>query len=144
MRRVFRIRNILSALLVLLVLFAIADTAWFAYRLNNLCGPGDHIVRSETDAIETAKVRIFRAHYGSHGKPGYLDEKPALVDFSHTDNCCSVLRTRNIYGVIVWKVSLDGETIGEPKKRKVGVYIELSNCGAVFDDDSFILATPPK
>jgi hypothetical protein len=143
MKKWFRARNILLTLFTLLALSAVGYAVRFAYRLNNACGPGDHIIRSEADAIKQAQIRISRARYGSHGKPGYLDEKPDLVDFDHTDNCCVATKTRNIYGVIIWEVSLDGETIGEPKKRQVGALMRLSNCGVAFHD-SFIFAGPPR
>jgi hypothetical protein len=122
----------------------VGDCASFAYRLNNVCGPGDRIIKSEADAIKQAKARTFEAHYITHGIAGYVDEKPAVIDFDHTDNCCKVTRSRNIYGVIIWKVDLDGETIGEPRNRLVGVNMSLSNCGAVFSDDSFISAEPKR
>jgi hypothetical protein len=120
----------------------VGDCTSFAYRLNNVCGPGDRIIESEAAAVKQAKARTFEAHYITHGIAGYVDEKPALIDFDHTDNCCKATRSRNIYGVINWKVDLDGETIGEPRNRHVGVNMSLSNCGAVFSDDSFISAEP--
>src|SRR5437870_4465232 len=106
MKKLFRTRNILFAPFVLILVFSIGYIGWFAYRTNNLCGPDDRIIRSEADAIEKAKSRIFKARYGSHGKPGYVDEKPGSVDFGHGNDCCNVIRWRNIYGVIVWQVSL--------------------------------------
>jgi hypothetical protein len=122
----------------------VGDCASFAYRLNNVCGPGDRVIESESDAIKQAQARTFKAHYITHGIAGYVDEKPALIDFDHTDNCCKATRSRNIYGVIIWKVYLDGETTGEPRNRHVGVNIALSNCGAVFSDDSFVSAEPKR
>ena len=116
--------------------------AEFAYRLNNVCGPGDHIIQSDADAIETAKGRVLQARYGSHGIPGYVDEKPGFVDFSQTENCCTVTRTRTAIGVIVWEVGLEGETTGEPKNRHVSAFVPLSNCGVVFRDESRIFAGP--
>jgi hypothetical protein len=127
----------------LLALLIVGDLTAFAYRLNNVCGPGDHVIQSADDAIELAKVRIFRARYGSHGIPGYVDEKPGYADFSQAD-CCIVRRSRTAIGVIIWMVELRGETIGEPKKRYVNAWMELSNCGAVFSDSSFITAEPTR
>ena len=141
---VMRKRNALVTFSLLLAVLVVGDYASFAYRLNNVCGPGDHIIQSEADAIKQAQMRIIRARYGSHGIPGYVDEKPGYADFSQTDNCCRATRTKTINGVIAWKVVLHGETIGEPKKRYVDADIWLSNCGAVFDEDSFITAEPAR
>jgi hypothetical protein len=48
-------------------------------------------------------------------------------------------------GVIVWQIYSKGVTIGEPRMREVGLYMQLSNCGAVFDEeDSSISADPPR
>lgn len=126
---------------LLLTVLVVGGYVAFAYRLNNVCGPGDHIIQSDADAIKQAQIRIIQARYGSHGIPGYIDEKPGYADFSQTD-CCTATRTRTAFGVIIWKVSLDGETIGEPKKRRVSAWMELSNCGEVFDEGSFITADP--
>jgi hypothetical protein len=139
LKKIFRARNILLVLAVLIV-------GWlgeFAYRNNNICGPGERIIESDADVIKQAQIRIIRARYGSHGIPGYVDEKPAYADFSQTD-CCKVTRTRTAFGVIVWEVSLDGETIGEPRKRHVGALMRLSNCGAVFDEESLIFSYPNR
>jgi len=140
MRNVFRPRNFLLFLVGLPILLLGGYVVEFAYRKNS-CAPGEHVLLSEDEAIKQAKNRISRARYGSHGVPGYVDEKPHAVDFDQTLNCCKAIRTRNIFGVIIWDVYMDGETIGEPKKRKVGVDMRLSNCGAVFHD-SFITADP--
>ena len=136
--------NAFAAFSALLVVLIVGDCASFAYRLNNICGPGDHIVRSEADAIKQAQIRIIRARYGSHGIPEYVDEKPGYADFGQTDECCKATKTTTVLGVIVWVVSLHGETIGEPKKRYVSAQMSLSNCGAVFVDESFITAEPEK
>ena len=130
--------------LLLSVGLIVGDCAAFAYRLNNVCGPGDRFIRSEADAIKQAKARAFEAHYIGHGIPGYVDTKPAPIDFDHTDNCCEATRSRTIFGVLVWHVYLEGETIGEPNKRNVGANMSLSNCGAVFSDESFISAEPKE
>ena len=122
-------------------LFHAADR--IAYRLNNVCSRGDRIIESEADAIKQAQIRIIRARYGSHGIPGYVDEKPGYADFSRVD-CCRVRRSRTSIGVILWEVELHGETIGEPKKRYVSADMWLSNCGSVFDEDSSITAEPAR
>jgi hypothetical protein len=139
MRAFFRVKYLFLALAILIV----GWIAEFTYRLNNVCRPGDHIIQSDADAIKVAQSRIFRAQYLEHGVPGYVDEKPGAADFSQAD-CCIVERTRTGIGVIVWVVNLRGETLGEPKKRHVRASMQLSNCGAVFDEDSTISAFPPR
>jgi hypothetical protein len=129
---------------LLLVGLVVAADGLFAYQLNNVCSPGDHVIQSEGEAIKQAQIRIIRARYGSHGVPGYIDEKPGYADFGKTENCCEAAKSRNIYGVIVWEVFLHGQTIDEPKVRNVSAQMSLSNCGAVFIDDSFIEAVPQK
>ena len=142
MRKMFRPRNVFLLLVSLLLLLFLVDVVAFAYRINS-CAPGDHVLQSEADAIKQAKIRISRARYGSHGVPGYVDEKPYFVDFDKSGDCCSAKRSRTIFGVVGWEVLLlHGETIGEAKKRDVGVQMSLSNCGAVFEDNSFITADP--
>jgi len=138
LRKIFRWRIFFLALAALIVW----DWAKFTYRWNNVCEPGDHIIESDTDAIKLAQTRIIHARYGSHGIPGYIDEKPGFADFSRSD-CCSVSKSRNVFGVIVWEVYLRGETVGEPKTRNVSALVQLSNCGEVFRDESFISADPP-
>jgi len=120
----------------------VGECAFFSYRLNNVCRPGDHIIQSDADAIKQAQIKIFRAHYGSHGIPGYVDEKPGYADFSRAD-CCRVRRSRTMMGIIIWNVELRGETVGEPAKRQVSADMWLSNCGSVFDDSS-ITAEPAR
>jgi hypothetical protein len=117
--------------------------AWFSYRLNYVCAPGDHIIQSDADAIKQAQMRIIRARYLSHGVPGYVDEKPGYADFTRTD-CCRVERSTTIFGVIIWNVELEGKTIDEPRQRHVSATMMLSNCGTVFDDESFIAAEPTR
>jgi hypothetical protein len=143
-RRIFRVRNAVLLLVVLPVILPMGLCfgwmAQFVYRTNYVCGPGEHTLQSNMDAIEVAKDRILQAHYGSYG---YFDEKPDSVDFSQTDDCCRVASVRNMYGVIVWTVFLHGETSGETTKRLVSAAMQLSNCGVVFED-SFITAEPEK
>jgi hypothetical protein len=136
-KKIFRPRNLFLA-------FAALIFGWFAtfaYHMNYVCGPDEHTIRSNADAIEQAQRRMYKAHYGMHGIPGYIDEKPGTADFSRPD-CCEVEKTITLNGVIVWEVGLVGETIGEQKKRRVSALIRLSNCGAVFDEDSYIVAEP--
>jgi hypothetical protein len=137
MRRMLRARNVFLLLFFLLAEAVVVWIGEFVYRLNNDCGTGEHLIQSEADAIETEQGRVLQARYGAFD---VLHEKPAFVDFSHADNCCTAPRTRNIYGVIVWEVLLNGEAVGEPVKRYVSAQMSLSNCGAVFKDDSFMTA----
>jgi hypothetical protein len=129
---------------LLLVGLVVAADGLFAYQVNNVCSPGDHVIQSEGEAVKQAQIRIIWARYGSHGIPGYVDEKPGYADFGKTENCCEAAKSRNIYGVIVWEVSLHGQTIDEPRTRNVSAQMSLSNCGAVFIDDSFIEAVPQR
>jgi hypothetical protein len=134
------IRRSLRYILLLLAVLIVGVHLVFAFHMNYVCGPDEHLIRYKVDAIARAQKRMFEAHYGTHDIPGYIDEKPHVADFSQPD-CCHVEKSITWNGVILWIVTLDGETIGEPKKRHVGAYITLSNCGRVLDD-SYILATP--
>jgi hypothetical protein len=134
------IRTFLRYFLLLLVVLAVVAELAFVFHMNYVCGSDEYLIRYKVDAIARAQKRMFKAHYGTHDIPGYIDEKPYIADFSRPD-CCHAERTVVFPGFILWTVTLDGETIGEPKKRHVGAYIKLSNCGMVLDD-SYILATP--
>jgi hypothetical protein len=138
MNKIIRPRNVFFALTLLMGVWL----AEFAYRKNNLCAPGDHPIQSESDAIKQAKIRFSRSNYNRHEIYGYFDEMPELVAWDQGDGCCRVTRTRNIYGVIAWEVSLRGETDGEAIRRRVDAVLSLSNCGAVFTDESFVSAKP--
>jgi hypothetical protein len=131
MKKIFRTRNVLLALAALLVVWMTE----LAYRKNNLCAPGDHLVQSEADAIKQAKIRFSRARYERHEIFGHFDERPELVAWDQGDDCCKVT-TRNVYGVIIWDVSLQGGAEGEATIRRVESVMSLSNCGAVFTDKS--------
>jgi hypothetical protein len=137
LRKIFRARNILLVVAVLVV----GWLAEFTYRVNYVCGPGDHIIQSEADAIKVAKARALDAPYASSQ---YFDSEPDLVDFGQTDACCRVTRTRTVFGVIVWEVSLNGETTEEMWARDVSAFVALSNCGVLLKDDSSISAVPKK
>jgi hypothetical protein len=129
----FPVWKILRAAVLLhlvLALLIIADTAVSSYRTNNVCEPGDHIIQTEADAIKQARIRISRAHFEGIGRPDY-------PDFSLVDNCCQVTRSRTGLGIIVWEVSLHGETNGEATRRRVSALMRLSNCGVVFGDESY-------
>jgi hypothetical protein len=43
--------------------------AEFAYRTNS-CGPGDHVIQSETDAIEVAKKKMVKERKFSSERAG--------------------------------------------------------------------------
>jgi hypothetical protein len=138
MKKIFRTRNVLLALAALLVV----SMTEFAYRKNNRCAPGDRLIQSEADAIKQARIRISRANYVRHEIYGYVDVMPELVAWDQEDGCCEVTRTRNIFGVIIWNVVVRGNTEGEATERRVNAEMSLSNCGAVFTEDSFIYAQP--
>jgi hypothetical protein len=133
MRKVFRAACV--GWLVLLAVW-IGSMAAFAYWTNNVCAPGYHIILSDADAITQAQKEL----QGGHGIRGYADDRFGVADFSQA-NCCKIKRTRTGTGVIVWKVGLEGETFGEPK-RHVSALLQLSNCGEVFADDSYVSTYP--
>ena len=137
--RIFRVAG--AGWLVLLVIWGVGLADW-VYRKNRSCGPDNGPIQSSVDAITRAQKLISKARYLPHDIPGYVDEKPYVVDFGRTETCCSVTRTRTWLGVIVWEVSLSGETIGEPRNRRVSAKMMLSNCGVVFDEDSLVSAEP--
>jgi hypothetical protein len=122
-----------------MLLLLMAWVAEFSYRKNCVCAAGDHPIQSEVAAIKQAKIRFSRARYDYNASSG---PRPELVTWDQGDDCCRAIRTRNVYGVIIWEVSLRGETDGEAQTRRVDASMSLSNCGAVFADDSFISAEP--
>jgi len=140
------LRWVLGILLLALLTPIVLVFLWtvhFVYETNNVCGPEDHIIQSEADAIAVAKRKIYQARYGTHNVPGYPDYKPGVVEYDNTPNCCEAKRSRNWWGIIVWEVELEGET-NEPQKRRVGARLPLSNCGVVFSDEAFITAEPMR
>lgn len=134
------IRTLLRYLLLLLAVIIVGVYVVSAFHNNYVCGPDHHLIRYKVDAIARAQKQIFEAKYIEHRMPGFINEKPYVADFSRP-NCCHAERTIAWNGNILWVVTLDGETIGEPVKRHVGAYMTLSNCGVVLDD-SFISAEP--
>jgi hypothetical protein len=60
----------------------------------------------EADAIKQARIRFNRARYDRGAS--YGPERPELVVWDQMDDCCKVIRTRNVYGVIISEVSLRG------------------------------------
>jgi hypothetical protein len=137
--RVFRMAGVGCLGLLAIWSIVIFD---FVYRKNSSCGPDPGPIASNMDAIIRAQKMISKARYFPHDIPGYVDEKPYVVDFGDNQTCCSVTRRRTWLGVIVWDVSLSGETIGEARNRRVSAQILLSNCGVVFDEESFVSAGP--
>ena len=131
----------LATFFVLLVIWTVGDFASFAYRLNTVCGPGGRVIQSEAAAIKMAKALALSANYGSLH---VFDDRPELVEFGQADACCTVTRTRTLFGVIVWRVSLLGETVGEMRARDVRAVVTFSNCGELFVDDSSISTVPKK
>lgn len=106
----------------------------FAYRLNNVCGPGDRFIRSEADAIEVAKKKIVKnSHFSSQRFGSATDFVESLSDEENRENCCDAIRFRTVFLVIVWEVSLSQRT---GNSRFVKVF--LSNCGTIFTGGSFI------
>jgi hypothetical protein len=138
MKKLFRARYVLLALTLLLV----AWVAEYSYTKNYVCAPGDHPIQSEAVAIKQAKIRFSRARYDRDAS--YGPERPELVVWDQKDDCCRATRTRNIYGVIIWEVLLQGETVGEATTRRIDAVMSLSNCGTVFVDGSFISAKPEE
>jgi hypothetical protein len=109
----------------------VGDCAAFSYRLNNVCGPGDHIIRSEADAIEVAKKKIVKnAHFSSEIFGSATDFVESLSD---KENCCDAIRFRTAFLVIVWEVSFS-QSKGNSRFAKVS----LSNCGTIFVGESYI------
>jgi hypothetical protein len=120
LKKIFRPRNIFLALVALIVLHC-AD---IAYRLNNVCAVEQHIIESEADAIAIAKNKAVSNDSGEFNA-SFLDA------LSKAEHCCTVIRDRNgFFLVIAWHVSLsarDGRF----------AQITLSNCGDVFDEDTY-------
>ena len=110
LKKIFRVRNVFLLLLALVL----ADLATFGYRMNS-CGPGQHVIESEADAIEVAK-KIAVGVEDPEFNPRFLDA------LSKAKNCCRTTRTRTVLLVIVWEVYLNS---GDGRFANV----MLSNCG---------------
>jgi hypothetical protein len=132
MRKVFRAAGVGWFILLALEL---GSTAYFSYERNYMCAAGSHIILSDADAIEQAQKQFNGAHIV------HKDGDFGVADFNRA-NCCEVERTRTGTGVIIWKVGIEGETIGEPKKRHVSAHVELTNCGELFVDGSYVIFDP--
>jgi hypothetical protein len=130
MRRV--VRNVLLVMIALPVILVGGWFAEFAYRTNS-CGPGDHVIQSETDAIEVAKKKMVKERKFSSETFG---SAPDFVDsLSGIKDCCYATRSRTPFFVIVWRVSLSNEAAGR-SRREATLY--LSNCGDIFTDESYV------
>jgi len=139
MRKVFR--TTICGWIVVLAVWG----GWIARSVlqkNSFCKADEQLIGNETDAINLAQRRISKARYLSSDLATAPDDKPYVVNFGPADGCCQAIRTRSWWGVIVWEVSLSGETVGEVRRRHVNATIRLSNCGVVFDEESFISAEP--
>ena len=128
----FRPRNMVFLLGTLLAVWV----AQFAYRQNNICSPGEHILQSDTDAIEVAKNRLVKDPFFSSQEFGGAPE--FLEALHQTSKCCEVVRRRTFFFVIVWDVFLVAET---PTKRLIAL-MGLSNCGAIFAETKFKAIEP--
>jgi hypothetical protein len=129
MKKIFRAQNVF-------IVFVVAFVAWhaeFAYRKNNACSPEDHRIQSEADAIAVVKKKIVKDRSFSSQQFGSADE---FVDsLREVENCCSAKRSRNIVGVIVWRVYLEADASAKYNRRTV--YVEMSNCGKISHDESY-------
>lgn len=129
MNEAFRIRNVVLLLVGLFVVWC----AIFAYRKNNVCSADGHPILSGVDAIEVAKRRIVKDRSFSSDSFG---SAPEFVDsLDDTENCCRAVRTRTIFGVIVWSVDMRAKASARYRDRIV--HVEMSNCGDIFGDDSY-------
>jgi hypothetical protein len=132
------VRRILKNVVLLLVILLVADMAKFAYRTNYVCDPGEHILQSDSDAIEVAKQLISKESiFGS----GEFNNGVDVVDsMNRTDNCCGTTRTRTPLGVIVWDVRV----VAEKGNERFYAQMELSNCSSLFTDSKFTTIEPIK
>jgi hypothetical protein len=129
MKKIVRPRNVLLALVLLLVVWV----AEFAFRKNNICSVEDHAIRSEADAIEVARRKIVKDSFFSSRSFGSAHEFEGTLD--ETENCCSATRSRNIFGVIVWRVHLEAKASAKHNRRTV--FVEMSSCGEISHDGSY-------
>lgn len=129
MGKILRARNVVLLLVGLLVVWF----THFAYRKNNVCSADDRPIQSRLDAIEVAKMRIVKDRSFSSDSFGSAHEFVDSLD--ETENCCRAVRTRTIFGVIVWIVDL--RTKASTRYRDRIAHVEMSNCGEIFGDDSY-------
>src|SRR5882757_5499353 len=131
MRRILRaVRNVFLLLVAFPIVLLVGFLVQFAYRTNS-CATGDHVIRSETDAIEVAKKKIVKSSYFSSEEFG---SAPDFVDsLSENENCCDAIRYITPFFVIVWEVSLSEKPV-RPNYRFAKVF--LSNCATIFTRES--------
>ncbi|MFG3591914.1 hypothetical protein [Bradyrhizobium sp. RDI18] len=141
MKKIFRARNVFLALTVSLVVWIVQ----FVYRTNNFCGPGDHPIQSEADAIAVAKTKMVKNPFFSSERFG---SAPDFVDaLERAENCCNAIRSRNMLGSIFWDVYLGASISTTPN---TGIYwrasrsaqshtalVAMSNCGVISTSDSY-------
>jgi hypothetical protein len=111
MRKFFRARNLL---LFVIAAFVVWDIE-FAARKNHICSIEDHAIQSETDAIDVARKKIVKDSFFSSRSFGSAHEFEGALD--ETENCCSATRSRNIFGVIIWRVYLEAKASTKPNRR---------------------------
>ena len=139
MKKIFRTRNLLLAL----VLLSIIWMAQLAYRTNNFCEAGDYPVQSEADAIAVAKRKIVKDSFFSSDRFG---SAPDFVDaVERTERCCHAVRSRNVFGVILWDVDLGARM--KPSARLYpgmptdffshSVHVVMTNCGLISTSASY-------
>jgi hypothetical protein len=121
-------RTVVSLLLAVLI---INDVASSAYRTNNICDPGGHILRSEADAIGVAKEWASRSTF--YGVWGVVSGADAGNAMDQAQDCCEGTRSRYWSGVIVWDVSMYAA------RGSDGIFMkmQLSNCGEIFNNTKF-------
>lgn len=139
MKTIVRTRNVFLAMVLLLVMW----TAQLAYRTNNFCEPGDHPIQSETDAIAVAKKKIVKNIFFSSDSFG---SAPEFVDaVERTKDCCHAVRSRNVFGVILWEVDL-GARMKPSARLYPGMptdffshtaHVVMSNCGLISTSASY-------
>jgi hypothetical protein len=134
-RKNWRAFGVFSLLLAVLIA---GDSAFFAFQTNNQCGPRDHILQSEADAIEVAKEWVSKGNfYSLWGTTNGVDVRDAM---DRTPDCCAVTRSRNWDGVIVWRVDMEVDRGAD----QISVEMQLSNCGEIFNDTLFSAIDPVK
>jgi hypothetical protein len=129
--------NVLATFSLLLAVTIASDVALFAYRTNNICGPRDHILQSDVDAIEVAKEFVSKSDYYGWQVISGADVRDAM---NRTNNCCEATRSRNWSGVIEWHLSMFADRGAD----RIFVEMKLSNCGEYFNDTHFSTVEPRK
>jgi hypothetical protein len=135
---IWKNRRAFTAFSLLLAVLIVGDSAIFVFRTNNRCGPRDHVLQSEVDAIEVAKEWVSKRNfYSLWGSTNGADVRDAM---NRTPDCCGVTRSRNWDGVIVWRVDMEADRGAD----HISVEMQLSNCGEIFSDTFFSAMEPGK